>query len=192
MDPPLVLASASPRRAALLAQLGLSFEVLRTDVDEDGVGRGLKPRALAAARAVAKAEAGLALRPAALVLGADTLVVAGRRILGKPRDEAEALEMLGMLSGRSHTVWTAVALLRRGDRAVAVEYARVMFRPLDAEEMRGYASLPEARDKAGAYAIQGRAAGFVRRIEGEYTTIVGLPLGRLSVMLRRLTAGREG
>ncbi len=192
MDPPLVLASASPRRAALLAQLGLSFEVLRTDVDEDGVGRGLKPRALAAARAVAKAEAGLALRPAALVLGADTLVVAGRRILGKPRDEAEALEMLGMLSGRSHTVWTAVALLGRGDRAVAVEYARVMFRPLDAEEMRGYASLPEARDKAGAYAIQGRAAGFVRRIEGEYTTIVGLPLGRLSVMLRRLTAGREG
>jgi len=183
--PELVLASASPRRAALLKQLGLPFRVVAVDVDEEGFARGLRaPAAVAAARAAAKARAAGGQSPAAVVIGADTLVVCGGRILGKPSDRAEAERMLRLLSGRRHRVVTGIAVAHRGELATSVEYAQVAFRRLDDAEIRRYAGSAEPMDKAGAYAIQGAAAAFVRRIEGEYTTVVGLPLCRLGVMLR--------
>ena len=181
----LVLASASPRRAALLGQLGLSFDVVNVDVDEEAVAAGLRsPRTVAHRRATAKAEAARRLRPADLIVAADTVVACRGRLLGKPSDRLDAERMLRLLSGRTHVVLTAVAVACRGELATFVEYARVAFRRLDDGEIRRYTAGAEPLDKAGGYAIQGAAAAFVRRIEGEYTTVVGLPLCRLSVMLR--------
>ena len=183
--PELVLASASPRRAELLRQLGLTFRAASVDVDEEEASRGQRrPAGVARSRAVAKATAAAAAYPEAVVLGADTVVVCGGRLLGKPRDAAEAAFMLRLLSGRWHTVLTAIAVRSRGELMTAVEYARVAFRRLDEVEVRRYAGCGEPLDKAGGYAIQGAAAGFVRRIVGEYTTVVGLPLCRLSLLLR--------
>lgn len=183
---PLVLASGSPRRAELLRQLGLCFEILPLAVDEEAAARAAgHPRRVVLRRAVAKAVAARPLRPRSLILAADTVVVAAGRILGKPADGAEAARMLRHLSGRTHAVWTALVLLRGGEMETAVEYAKVTFRRLDDAEIRRYAAGAEPLDKAGGYAIQGGAAAFVRRMEGEYTTVVGLPLCRLSVMLRR-------
>lgn len=188
--PPLVLASGSPRRAELLTQIGLSFEVLNVDVDEGAATRGVRaPREVARRRAIAKAQAAQSARPGRLILAADTVVTCRGRLLGKPVDAREAERMLRTLSGRTHLVYTAIALIRRGELAITVEYARVAFRRLDDAEIRRYASGPEPLDKAGGYAIQGAAAAFVRRIEGEYTTVVGLPLCRLSVMLRGWGSG---
>jgi len=182
--PRLLLASASPRRSALLRQLGLSFDILNVDVDEEGVTAGVRaPREVARRRALAKAQAAVTACPDRLVIAADTVVAYGGRVLGKPIDARQAEQMLRTLSGRSHLVHTAIVLARRGELAIAVEYARVAFRHLDDAEIRRYASGPEPLDKAGGYALQGAAAAFVRRIEGEYTTVVGLPLCRLSVML---------
>jgi septum formation protein len=185
--PELVLASASPRRAELLRQLGVAFRVAATDVNEEAVARGLRtPGGIALARARAKAAAALPAWPQAAVLGADTVVWCRGRSLGKPADAARAAEMLRFLSGRRHTVATAVVLLCRGDVATAVEYAAVTFRRLDASEIERYAALAEPLDKAGGYAIQGVAAAFVRRIEGEYGTVVGLPLCRVCLLLRAI------
>lgn len=181
----LVLASASPRRAELLRQLGLTFRAVSIDVDEEEASRGQRaPAGIARSRAVAKALAAATVHPDAVVLAADTIVVCGRRVLGKPRDAAEAARMLEMLSGRWHTVLTAIAVEGRGELTTTVEYARVAFRRLDDTEVRRYANCGEPLDKAGGYAIQGAAAGFIRRISGEYTTVVGLPLCRLSILLR--------
>lgn len=183
---PLVLASASPRRADLLRQIGLPFEVLAPEVDEVAAGRGARsPAALARRRALAKLAAASAARPGRLVLAADTVVACAGRILDKPGGAGEAEAMLRRLSGRAHAVLTAIALSRRGEVVSAVEYARVVFRRLEETEIRRYAAGAEPLDKAGGYAIQGAAAAFVRRIEGEYSTVVGLPLCRLSLLLRR-------
>ncbi len=183
--PELVLASASPRRADLLRQLGLTFRSVLVDVDEEAVSAGERePAAIAAARAVAKASAAAILEPEAVVLGADTIVVCRGRVLGKPSDSEDAVRMLRLLSGRWHTVLTAIAVVSRGELTTSVEYARVAFRHLDDAEMHRYARSGDPLDKAGGYGIQGAAAAFVRRIEGEYATIVGLPVCRLSLMLR--------
>ena len=183
---PIVLASGSPRRAELLRQVGLPFEVVTSGVDEEASAVGVRsPREVARRRAAAKAGAVAGLRPGRLVLGADTVVCCRGRILDKPVDARAAEDMLRLLSGRSHCVLTAIALVCRGETTEAVEYARVVFRRLDDAEIRRYAASPEPLDKAGGYALQGAAAAFVRRIAGEYTTVVGLPLCRLSVMLRR-------
>ncbi len=184
----LVLASASPRRRDLLAQVGIHPDVITaTDIDETPLPREL-PRACAVRLARAKAEAASA-GPEDLVLAADTVVAAGRRILGKPRDAAEAAGFLRLLSGRRHRVITAIALRRpdpaRPHRIVerAVETA-VRFKRLSEAEITAYLAGDEWRGKAGGYAIQGRAAAFIPWIGGSYTNVVGLPVAETVALLQ--------
>jgi septum formation protein len=194
----IVLASASPRRAQLLSQLGLRFTVHAPGGGEDpddvapaGPAPGEDPIAAArrAARALAeaKAEAATALHPHAVIIGADTIVVADGRFLAKPADAAEAAAMLRTLSGRRHDVVTGVAVVRREPPLRLSDTARttVWFRPLADDEIARYVASGEPLDKAGAYGIQGRAALFVERIEGDYFTVVGLPLALLGRLLAR-------
>lgn len=175
MKPPLVLASASPRRLALLEQIGVKPDaVIAADVDETPL-KGETPRALALRLAKAKAEAAEA--PGALVLGADTVVAVGRRILPKAETEAEARACLALLSGRTHRVFTGVALKApSGEVRTRLGEARVAFKRLAAHEIDAYIQSEEWRGKAGGYAIQGVAARFVISIIGSYSAIVGLPL----------------
>lgn len=187
MNRPLILASASPRRRELLAQLGVVFTVAAVDVDETPYP-GERPAALVQRLACAKAEA--ALGPATAdhwILGADTLVALGETILGKPVDAREAGAMLALLSGRSHSVYSGVAVARAGEvtRSRCVR-TRVRMRPLTTEEIAAYVATGEPLGKAGAYAIQGRAAGFVRFLSGSYSNVVGLPLFELDRMLQDL------
>jgi septum formation protein len=180
----LVLASGSPRRLDLLRQIGVTpTEVLSPDIDEAPL-LGETPRALAARLAEAKARA--AARPDALVIGADTVVALGRRILGKPADEDEARAWLRLLNGRAHRVITAVAALAPGaDVArVRISLTRVQFARLSPAEVEAYLASEEWRGKAGGYAIQGRAGRFVIALSGSYTSVVGLPLYETAGLLR--------
>lgn len=180
--PRLVLASASPRRRDLLAQVGIRPDnITATDIDETPLPREL-PRACAIRLARAKVETAAAA-PEDLVLAADTVVAAGRRILGKPGDTEEARGFLRLLSGRRHRVITAIAL-RRPDRIIerAVETA-VRFKRLSEQEIEAYLASEEWRGKAGGYAIQGRAAAFIPWIGGSYTNVVGLPLAETVALL---------
>lgn len=174
----LVLASKSPRRAALLAQVDLAFEVRVADIDES-VGPGESPRAYVTRMAQEKAAAVAAQLGAAaadcLVLGADTTVVADGKILGKPKGRTDARHMLGRLSGRTHEVMSGVALAGAYEAHVT-SVTEVTFAALTSDEIDAYLATDEPWDKAGAYAIQGRAARFVSRIEGSYSGVVGLPL----------------
>ena len=180
---PVVLASASPRRVALLRQVGLAFTVVDPGPDAEWPA-GAEPRHGVRALALDKAQRVAGERRASIVIGADTEVVArGGEVLGKPRDAAEALGMLQRLHGRTHEVWTGIAVIHRGERRTASEMTRVSFARLDEESMRRYARSGEPLDKAGGYAIQGLAGQFVRRIEGDYTNVVGLPLARLRQVL---------
>lgn len=172
--PPVVLASASPRRLELLRRLGLDPVVSVADVDEAPVA-GEAPAATVARLAAAKARA-VEAPPGALVIAADTEVVRDGTVLGKPADADEATAMLRSLSGGSHLVVTAVHVRHDGREANAVETTVVTFRPLDAEEVAAYVAGPEPYDKAGGYGIQGAAGAFVERIEGSDTNVVGLPL----------------
>ncbi len=179
-----VLASASPRRLALLAQIGLAPDrVLETAVDETPAVAEL-PRALAVRLARAKAEAGAAAAPDALVLGADTVVACGRRILPKALNEDEARRCLTLLSGRAHQVLTGVCVRapggRGGERLVAT---RVTFKRLTGQEIDAYLRSGEWEGKAGGYAIQGRAAKFVTALSGSYSAVVGLPLYETAALL---------
>lgn len=171
----LVLASASPRRLDLLAQIGVTpDEILAADIDETPLPKET-PRALALRLARAKAAAVNA--GAARVLAADTVVALGRRLLPKAESEAEARACLALLSGRGHRVYTGVAL--KGADGVMRERVvdtRVVFKPLTQEDIDAYLKSGEWRGKAGGYAIQGRAARFVVRIVGSYSAVVGLPL----------------
>jgi len=180
---PLVLASASPRRRALLQGLGVAFEAVAPGVDES-VRAGEPPRDYVLRVAVEKAAQGARLRPGALVLAADTSVVLEDRILGKPSGEAEAREMVRALSGRRHSVLTGVALDGAAKAAAVVETA-VWFRPLAEAEIAWYASTGEPLDKAGAYAIQGAGGVLVQRIEGSASNVVGLPLAETAELLRQ-------
>lgn len=179
----LVLASASPRRAALLSQIGLTFEIRPSDVPEpphsaysgkrvDEVTREL---ALLKARAVARQ------CNEGIIISADTLVLLGGKLLGKPTDDEDAIAMLTQLSGTSHEVVTGVALVDAlTERTIAwTETTQVYFRNLHRTEIAEYIATGEAADKAGAYGIQERGAAFVRRIEGCYFNVVGLPLASL-------------
>lgn len=176
----LVLASASPRRKEILSQLGLRFNVLESGVDE-GPPNGRTPRLYALELAAQKANA-VAARLAregqqGFVLGADTIVVVGAAILGKPSDDTEAVRMLLSLQGRVHEVITAVGLQRVGSdssRTIAVA-TRVAFRAFDEAAARRYVASGEGRDKAGSYAAQGLGAGLVRAFDGSYSNVVGLP-----------------
>jgi septum formation protein len=180
------LASQSPRRRALLDQIGVAFEVLAVEVDETP-GPAEPARDLVQRLALAKARAGLAsLAPddRTPVLGADTEVVVDGEVLGKPRDEEDAAAMLARLSGRSHEVLSAVALVSPGREAVRLSATTVWFRDTDAAERAAYCASGEPLDKAGAYAIQGLAAVFVERIDGSYSGVMGLPLYETAELLR--------
>lgn len=182
---PLILASASPRRRELISRLGLAVEVAPADVDE--APRPGEPPALCALRvARAKALHAAARFPESPVLAADTIVVLGRRILGKPVDRSEAAAMLRDLSGRAHTVVTALAVRWRGREATHLEHARVVIAPLPGPLIDWYVTTGEADDKAGAYAVQGRAAVFVERVEGNVQAVVGLPLAPLRGLFARV------
>ena len=172
----LVLASASPRRAELLRQIGARFVCSSADVDETPIA-GEAPRDYVLRLALTKAEAVLASTDGVLpVLGADTTVVIDDRLLGKPDSEEQAVAMLMSLSGRSHRVFTAVAMVNEERSAWRISETSVTFAALDEEQCRRYWQTGEPRDKAGAYAIQGMGAVFVEKIVGSYSAVVGLPL----------------
>jgi septum formation protein len=183
----LVLASASPRRADLLASAGFAFEIEPVDVDErplPGEAPAVCVRRLAAEKAAQAARR----HPGAVVLGADTVVVVDGLILGKPADDRDAAGMLARLSGRAHEVLTGVAVQARGRQLLAVEETVVHFQPLSSEQIAWYVASGEPRDKAGAYAVQGRASRFVTRIEGSYSNVVGLPVARVCQLLNAISA----
>ncbi len=187
---PLILASRSPRRHKLLAQLGLDFEVHPSNLDENATNHRL-PEQLVEQLALEKARAVAARFPEALTLGADTIVVIGGDVLNKPADEAEARAMLRRLSGRTHTVYTGVALVHPASRREVVDYeaTQVTFAPLTDAEIDAYVATGSPLDKAGAYGIQDDfGAVFIRRIEGDYYNVVGLPLHRFYRMLRNYFA----
>ena len=181
----IILASKSPRRLELLRMLGLNVETASPDIDESAVEAD-SPSHLAEKLAKTKAEKVYRdLHPEGCpVVAADTLVEIGGKILGKPRSVAEAGEMLRMLSGKLHYVHMGLAVIYSGTFASAVETATVHFRELSDDEIESYIMSGEPMDKAGAYGIQGRAGAFVDRIEGDFFSIVGLPLCRLVTLLR--------
>jgi septum formation protein len=181
-----VLASQSPRRRELLALIGIAHEVRPADIDESAL-----PDETAEAHCERLArEKALALAAGAgdgaLVIGSDTIVVVDGRILGKPRDEQDAMRMLRLLSGRSHVVLTAVAVVRHGRVESGVERVSVTFRPLDDSEIAAYIATREPMDKAGAYGIQGFGATIVERIDGDYFAVMGLALTRLVRLMARV------
>ena len=182
--PSFVLASASPRRLALLEQIGLApDDVLSLDIDETPLSKET-PRALAVRLAREKALAGAARAPSALVLGADTVVGLGRRILPKTETDADARACLRLLAGRAHRVFTAICLHRPGaPPASRLVETRVDFKRLEAREVDAYIAGGEWRGKAGGYAIQGRAAKFVTCLTGSYSAVVGLPLYETAALL---------
>jgi septum formation protein len=190
----LVLASASPRRQELLRNAGIPFVVQSTNIPEVPQP-GEAPRAFAERMAREKALAVFRLRPNDFVFGADTIVVVDGEILGKPRDTADAVRMLRLLSGRTHQVVTGVCLvsprLRTEDRQleggfedIRSETTLVTVDPLGDDDIHSYVSTCEPTDKAGAYGIQGRASRWVSRIEGDYFNVVGLPVSLVYKMLR--------
>lgn len=189
---PLVLASASPRRADLLRQVQIKFEVRVSDIAEDAAGPGRCPAEVAAEHARQKSLAVAESVPGRIVLGADTVVVLGDHLLEKPCSKAQARQMLQILSGEAHEVITAVALAIGEDTEapqLIVEdqvRTRVLFRELADEEIDAYVATGEPMDKAGAYGIQGQGALLVRAIEGCYYNVVGLPLSRTWELLSRL------
>ena len=180
----LILASASPRRKELLAKLGIPFEVIVSDCDET-----LPPDTPAdvAAELLArrKAEAVAAAYPDAVVIGADTTVVLGNEILGKPHDRADCVRMLTALSGQTHRVITGVAYVANGGKMRSFsEVTQVKFFELSPAEIAVYADSDEPYDKAGGYGIQGQGALLVEGISGDYSNVVGLPVARLARLLR--------
>ncbi len=183
-----VLASRSPRRRALLSQIGLTVRVVVSDVPED-LDPALTPEANAEALARLKAQHVARDIAEGIVLGADTIVVLDHHVLGKPVDEADAERMLMLLSGRTHTVFTGFALVHQpsGRIVSGVEATKVTFRTLPLEEVQAYIRGGSPMDKAGSYGIQDDyGAVFVTRIEGCYYNVVGLPLARVHEAMKRL------
>jgi septum formation protein len=188
--PRVILASQSPRRRDLLTLIGIPHEVLPADVDE-ALLPGEDPAVHAERLARAKAQELAQHNPDAVVVGSDTIVVIDDVVLGKPRDVAEARVMLRRLSGRSHTVMTAVAVARDGRTVSAVELVGVTFRMLSDAEIDAYIATGEPMDKAGAYGIQGFGAVIVERVDGDYFAVMGLALGRLVRLLREVGVAYE-
>lgn len=188
----LVLASASPRRRQLLEQIGLKPEIMPSMEKEEAMD--LPPRKLVEALSKQKAEA-VAGRygQEAVVIGADTVVSVEGRILGKPEDERQAREMLGLLQGRVHQVYTGVTIILAGTGKSLTfsERTDVSVYPMDEEEISRYVSGGEPMDKAGAYGIQGAFAAYIREIRGDYFNVVGLPVGRLYQELKALGLEEE-
>ena len=180
----LILASASPRRLALLAQIGITPDAVRpADLDETPLKAEL-PRPHAVRLAAEKARAVAALEPGAFVLAGDTVVACGRRILPKATNEAEARYCLELLSGRAHRVYTAIALIDpQGALRERLSETRVHFKRLSRAELEAYVACGEWQGKAGGYGIQGHAGAFVRSLSGSYSGVVGLPLFEVKALL---------
>jgi septum formation protein len=197
----LILASASPRRKELLTQAGYTFEVRAAQIDE-AVRPGEDPIAYVVRLAREKAQAVfqdavnmgqlsvVSEKSGRVVLGADTTVTLDGHILGKPEDAADAARMLRMLSGRTHRVMTGVAVVTERRVEVAAEVTGVRFLTLSDAEIEAYVATGEPMDKAGAYGIQGMAAKWIPRVEGDYFNVVGLPLALVSIMLEAAKSSR--
>jgi nucleoside triphosphate pyrophosphatase len=191
----LILASASPRRAELLRSAGYDFDVQAVEIDErpksgelpaEYVERlAIEKASCAASEWTDPAEAGHYV-----LLGADTAVVVGDEILGKPRDDEDGARMLRRLSGRTHEVMTGVCLRTANRRVSHVEISLVTFATLTEDQVAWYVASGEGRDKAGGYAIQGLASRFIPRIEGSYSNVVGLPIAVVADLIQRLTSAR--
>ena len=188
---PLILASTSPQRRAILEQLGLPFEVAPPRYDERD-DAGLTPAELVRAHAAGKARSVAGEAGERPVLGVDTAVSIGRRVLGKPEDESEAAEMLGALSGREHVVVSGLCLLTPGWEAIEHEETVVSFRELTPRDIAAYVRSGEWRGRAGGYAIQGRGAALVAQVEGDYLNVVGLPAALLVRLLAQRFPGAYG
>ena len=180
----LILASASPRRAELLEQLGVSYRVCPADIDE--TPRPCESPGGYVARMAREKAAALMVPDGGVVLAADTAIALGSDILGKPADRDAACAMLRRLSGRSHEVITSVVLRSAGQLLSEQVVTAVWFGELDDAQIAAYVATGEADDKAGSYGIQGRGAQFVRRIDGSYSAVVGLPLFETAALLRTL------
>ena len=181
----IVLASQSPRRVQLLGQMGLAFRVHAVDIDEH-MDRRLSPGALVEAISREKAAACAALEgPAPLIIAADTVVAKGDAVLGKPHSKEDAKEMLRLLSGAEHQVYTGFTLRQGGRVESDVVSTAVTFRPLTDAEIDAYIATGEPMDKAGAYGIQEKGALLVSALQGDYFNVMGLPVCRLGLMLKR-------
>lgn len=178
----LILASSSPRRKELLENLQLTFDISSSDADESFV-LGTAPAEIVMDLAVRKAKDVAKKHPNSFVIGADTIVVADDQVLGKPKDKAEAIEMLKLLSGRTHSVYTGVAIITSEQSVRFFEKTDVTFWDLKDSEIQAYINSGEPFDKAGAYGIQGFGSMLVKRISGDYFTVVGLPV---STTIRKL------
>ncbi|MDX6406137.1 MAG: nucleoside triphosphate pyrophosphatase [Blastocatellia bacterium] len=187
--PKIILASASPRRAEILRTVNWPFETLPTDIDET---REPGEVALAYVQRLARAKAEAAARrcPDGIIVGADTVVLINQQILGKPRDQSDARDMLRQLSGEWHQVLTGVALVGPSESKVACQTTEVKFAVMSRDEIDWYVSSGEPQDKAGAYAIQGLGARFIEEIQGDYFNVVGLPVRLLYEMVQGSSAGR--
>lgn len=180
----LILASGSPRRKELLAQIGIAYMVDPSSFNE-GQTKHKDPEKYVKAQALGKAcDISLKYR-SQWILGADTVVSIDGKILGKPKSEEEAFHMLKELSGAKHSVFTGVALVNGKEQLTKVVETKVWFRKLSDDEIQRYIATGEPMDKAGAYGIQGKAAGFVERINGSYTNVVGLPLAQVHKLLKK-------
>ncbi|MBQ7925936.1 MAG: septum formation protein Maf [Lachnospiraceae bacterium] len=200
----IILASASPRRRELLTQIGLEFEIITADVEEHSDSR--EPAQVVMDLSALKAEAvlaqmaqqGLLQTEDVLVLGADTIVSCDGRILGKPKDEQEAISMLERLQDRGHQVYTGMTLLyRRAGESQPVkkqffEETEVFFYPMNRTEIEDYVASKDPMDKAGSYGIQGFCARYIKGIQGDYNNVVGLPVGRLYQEMKGLLGDEEG
>ena len=180
----IVLASASPRRRELLAQIGIKSPIVAPADADESVFDGLEPEEMVLSLAALKAEASAKNFPEDhIVIGSDTVVVADGAVCGKPKDRADAERMIRSLSGRSHKVLTGLCVIRGKEKITELGKAEVWFRDLSESEIIGYCATSEPYDKAGAYGIQGLAAAFAERIDGDYYSIVGLPLCALARIL---------
>ena len=180
----LILASQSPRRKELMGLFHVPFTVRAADIDET-MDSGRSPYDEVARVSRLKAEA-TPREPDDVVIAADTIVVRDGKVLGKPKDEADAVAMLRLLSGRDHQVMTGMTVLRGGEAVTHTEVTDIHFRNLSEQEIVSYVRTGEPMDKAGSYAIQGGAALFCERMDGDYYNVVGLPVCRLGQILRRM------
>ena len=183
----IILASASPRRKALLEQIGIPFEIVVSNAEENITkkrpGEIVEELSYIKGRAAAESYDG-----DAVIIAADTMVAIGDEILGKPKDEAEAMDMLNCLQGKTHQVYTGVTImLKEGDQVQTETFCEktdVTMFPVSRAEIEDYVATKEPLDKAGAYGIQGGAAAFIRKIDGDYNNVVGLPVGRVYQALK--------
>ncbi len=184
MEKTLVLASASPRRSEILSSAGFEFDIITSNASE--LTGGISACDLAAQNALAKAREVFARKSDAVVLGADTVVCLGDEILGKPKDRADAFNMLKSLSGSFHSVITGYAVVADGREEIGYCETKVKFRDLSDSEINSYIATGECDDKAGAYGIQERASLFVESIQGDYFNIMGLPVADIYPILKSL------